>query len=435
MASFEELKKRVASGQTSAAGNKTGKTSFQDIKKRASEEKFEAEVKKVDSSYIDSFLESANRFYDTAQEDYDKVGWGNASTTYMNRRDTYNNLDYKRRVIQKWMEANQGSFDADSYKSFSDSLAQFGTGASGILDSFSKAREFYSQFDSEDAYNLWKYREDYISAYQADPEKATSAFGYDHDLIREAQYRAEKTKVMGAEDFQDYNQYVSNVKYGLGGKPSFTDDTYAYINNPTVEDKRWGGGEITARELIKANDATYKWDTPLRGSESTEEKNALDYLDDDEIAIYNYYYAKEGKERADEYLALVQETLNQRKAEVIVGDIQSMFENLGWEPEITTEQVPMEAAIQQMSGSGFVDVVDPLTGEVTRVTTQEQMEGMSTSGMIEVVSINGDATVYRGGGGNVTQPSGGGGGGGGKPKKAETVKKSDVVERYKQVND
>ena len=324
MASFEELKKRVASGQTSAAGNKTGKTSFQDIKKRASEEKFEAEVKKVDSSYIDSFLESANRFYDTAQEDYDKVGWGNASTTYMNRRDTYNNLDYKRRVIQKWMEANQGSFDADSYKSFSDSLAQFGTGASGILDSFSKAREFYSQFDSEDAYNLWKYREDYISAYQADPEKATSAFGYDHDLIREAQYRAEKTKVMGAEDFQDYNQYVSNVKYGLGGKPSFTDDTYAYINNPTVEDKRWGGGEITARELIKANDATYKWDTPLRGSESTEEKNALDYLDDDEIAIYNYYYAKEGKERADEYLALVQETLNQRKAEVIVGDIQSI---------------------------------------------------------------------------------------------------------------
>ena len=324
MASFEELKKRVASGQTSASGNKTGKTSFQDIKKRASEEKFEAEVKKVDSSYIDSFLESANRFYDTAQEDYDKVGWGNASTTYMNRRDTYNNLDYKRRVIQKWMEANQGSFDADSYKSFSDSLAQFGTGASGILDSFSKAREFYSQFDSEDAYNLWKYREDYISAYQADPEKATATFGYDHDLIRAAQYRAEKTKVMGAEDFQDYNRYVSNVKYGLGGKPSFTDDTYAYINNPTVEDKRWGGGEITARELIKANDATYKWDTPLRGSEATEEKNALDHLTKDEIAIYNYYYAKEGKDRADEYLALVQETLNQRKAEVIVGDIQSI---------------------------------------------------------------------------------------------------------------
>ena len=324
MASFEELKKRVASGQTSASGNKTGKTSFQDIKKRASEEKFEAEVGKVDSSYIDSYLESAKRFYDSAQEDYDKVGWGNASTTYMHKRDTYNDLDYKRKAIQKWLESNQGSFDADYYKSFSDSLAQFGAGASSILDSFSKAREFYSQFDSEDSYNSWKQREDYISAYQADPEKAISTLGYDHDLIREAKYRAEKTKVMGAEDFQDYNQYVSNVKYGLGGKPSFTDDTYAYINNPTVEDKRLGGGKITARDLIKSSDAIYKWDTPLRGSESTEEKNALDYLDEDEIAIYNYYYAKEGKDRADEYLALVQETLNQRKANTIVGDIRNI---------------------------------------------------------------------------------------------------------------
>ena len=123
-------------------------------------------------------------------------------------------------------------------------------------------------------------------------------------------------------------------------------------------------------------------------------------------------------------------------AEGTVSDIQSMFESLGWEPEITTEQIPMDAAIQQMSGSGFVDVVDPLTGEVTRVTTQEQMTGMSTNGMIEVVSINGKATVYKGGGANTSKPSSGGGGGGGsKPKKAEKVKKSDIVERYKEIND
>ena len=187
-----------------------------------------------------------------------------------------------------------------------------------------KNRDFYSQWESEDAYNFWRNREDFISKYLSDPKKAKATMDYEMDWLKEAQYRKEKSEVMGAADFQDYNQYVSNVKYGIGGKPYFADDTYAYINNPTVEDKRWGGGKTTARELIQSGDAAYKWDTPLRGSEATEEKNALDYLDADEIAVYNYYYAKEGKERADAYLALIQETLNQRKANTIVRDIEGI---------------------------------------------------------------------------------------------------------------
>ena len=187
-----------------------------------------------------------------------------------------------------------------------------------------KQKDFYSQWDSEDAYNFWRNREDFISEYLSDPEKATATMSYENDWLKEAQYRKEKSDVMGAKDFQDYNRYVSNVKYGIGGKPSFTDDVYAYINNPTVEDKRWGGGTTTARELIKSSDAIYKWDTPRRGSEASEEKNALDYLYADEIAVYNYLYAKEGKERADAYLALIQETLNRRKANVIVKDIKSI---------------------------------------------------------------------------------------------------------------
>ena len=184
--------------------------------------------------------------------------------------------------------------------------------------------DYYGQWDSGDSYNAWKTKESFISDYLNDPEKAMQTYDYDPSWLKEAQSRAEKSKVMGAEDFQNHSQYVSNVKYGIGGKPLFTDDVYAYINNPTVEDKRWGGGETTARALIKSNDAINKLDTPLRGSESTEEKNALDYLNEDEIAVYNYYYAKEGKERANEYLALIQETLNQRKANVIVSDIEKI---------------------------------------------------------------------------------------------------------------
>ena len=260
-----------------------------------------------------SLLEETQNYFSIWRSKNDEDG---AYSTLKDRRSTL------LAQADSWRKQYAGNQEAVSYiNSVVSALSNVGSSAQSYFD-------FYSQWESGDAYNAWKTKESFITEYLSDPEKAMQTIDYDHSWLKEAQYRAEKANVMGAKDFQDYNQYVSNVKYGLGGKPSFTDDTYAYINNPTVVDKRLGGGEITARELIKSSDAIYKWDTPLRGSESTEEKNALDYLDDDEIAIYNYYYAKEGKERADQYLALVQETLNQRKANVIVGDIKKIDNDL-----------------------------------------------------------------------------------------------------------
>ena len=211
--------------------------------------------------------------------------------------DVYKNQRQARLEVSdllKEVEAYRKYFGDEATDSVVSTLKEIQRGHDSVLDQ----AEIMSQWGSEDEYNIWRNRED--------------------------QYRKEKSKAMEAADFHDYNQYVSNVKYGIGGKPYFADDTYAYINNPTVEDKRWGGGQTTARELIKSGDAAYKWDTPLRGSEASEEKNALDYLDADEIAIYNYYYAKEGKERADAFLAFIQERLNQRKANVIVRDIENI---------------------------------------------------------------------------------------------------------------
>ena len=120
--------------------------------------------------------------------------------------------------------------------------------------------------------------------------------------------------VTGNEDFAQNSQYVSNVEYELFGKPTFTDDTYAYVNNPTVEDKRpLGGGEVSARDLIGTEDAIYKSDTPLRNTESSYEEDALDYMTEDEIAVYNYYYATQGPEKARQYLDLLVDTFKSRK--------------------------------------------------------------------------------------------------------------------------
>ena len=113
-------------------------------------------------------------------------------------------------------------------------------------------------------------------------------------------------------EFNNYTGYVSDVNYGLGGKPYFDDETHAYINNPTVEDKRIGGGEITARDLLGWNDTMMSKDSPYYNGLKTEKK--WDFMTDDEIAIYNYYYNKHGKDAAQEYIDYLAETLDARKA-------------------------------------------------------------------------------------------------------------------------
>ena len=254
-----------------------------------------AREKRIASS-IDSVTSDINSRFQSVVKSYNdsisvKPSFGvKVSDVYKNQRQA--RLEVSN--LLKEVEAYRKYFGDEATDSVVSTLKEIQKGHDSVLEQ----AEIMSQWGSEDEYKTWRNRED--------------------------QYNKEKSKAMEAEDFLDHSQYVSNVKYGIGGKPSFTDDVYAYINNPTVEDKRWGGGKTTARELIKASDSLYKWDTPLRGSESSEEKNALDYLDADEIAIYNYYYAKEGKERADAFLALIQERLNQRKANVIVKDIKSI---------------------------------------------------------------------------------------------------------------
>ena len=116
-------------------------------------------------------------------------------------------------------------------------------------------------------------------------------------------------------DFKDQSGYVSTQSdsrwgkltsdYGLG----YDDLTYEYINN-----------QDGIRDEIKQKHRTYD----KNDSESVYEEKGYDYLTENEVAIYNYYYAKEGKDKAQEYLDSIQESLNLRKA---TGMYENMEEN------------------------------------------------------------------------------------------------------------
>ena len=111
-------------------------------------------------------------------------------------------------------------------------------------------------------------------------------------------------------EFQKYAGYSSTKadnlwdrvwsQYSMG----YGDLTYEYIN----------GAENGMRDQILQKARAFNAGSPSDDGETIFEKNSYDQMTEDEIGIYNYYYAKDGKEKAEQYLDSIQESLNYRKA-------------------------------------------------------------------------------------------------------------------------
>lgn len=82
-------------------------------------------------------------------------------------------------------------------------------------------------------------------------------------------------------------------QYSMG----YDDLTYEYINN-----------QNGIRDTIKQKASAYK------NGETPFEAKGYDYMTEDEVGLYNYYYSMGGKNSAQAYLDTIQEDLNQRKA-------------------------------------------------------------------------------------------------------------------------
>ena len=161
-----------------------------------------------------------------------------------------------------------------------------------------------------------------------------------------------------------------------------------------------------------------------------------------------------------------------------VEEAQAYFNSLGYEPVFetetkeVTEEVPQHATDTQtyivgetdvkeyagMEGEGenatpkYVTVKKPIMRTLT-TTTQTGTAPMTTTKEVPILysdgkggkkpkikelrkKSSGSMNNYSGSNSGGKKPgSGGGGGGGSKPKKADTVKKTDVVDRYKEIDD
>ncbi len=169
-------------------------------------------------------------------------------------------------------------------------------------------------------------------------------------------------------DFKDKSQYVSTVDYSLFGKPEFGDITYEYVNNQTIKDKRLlGVGEDSARSFIKSDHLTYSADNKFDNDELSYEERGYDFLEADEIAIYNYYYNTAGADRAQEYLDSIEDILVKRKAE-------KEFEAL--EGETLKEVFFGTVAGFDQFTSGIENLGAFITGDKGHISSTQHVSGM-----------------------------------------------------------
>ena len=180
--------------------------------------------------------------------------------------------------------------------------------------------------------------------------------GEEKNWLRWYQQKAssrETIDAMGAKDFKDYSRYVSTKADGLWEKMwsqysmGYGDLTYEYINN-----------QNGIRDEISRKSAAYRSDT--KDSKSSFESGRYDYMTADEVAAYNYYYAKDGKERAEGYLDSIGHILEMRANYQMVQDVSQ-----------TAAERPVLSSIASVGtslGSGFEYIEDVLDYGADKIT-------------------------------------------------------------------
>ena len=325
----------------------------------------------VDDIYINKFVSDMRNFLQRSQEEYEKLDWKSANDKKVSdyRSSIMDDLRSRGDTIRAYLNLNKNNLETSSYEELISYLDTFDSARKDVFYSFDNAGKFYSAFESEDDYNKfvadqkdYEEKKNYdISAGQRELEEMESALykakrlqqqistlsgrvggnaaelqarldetlgQYDLDeleaaVISKKQYLNLAKRVQegvtlsgvanpNAEnydpEFTTKSAYVSTESDSLWGKltsqygMNYDDLTYEYINQPELRDE------------IKQKARSFRSDGAYNDGESAFEEKGYDHLNKNEIAIYNYYYAAEGKKAAEKYLDNIQETLNQRKA-------------------------------------------------------------------------------------------------------------------------
>ena len=105
-----------------------------------------------------------------------------------------------------------------------------------------------------------------------------------------------------------------------GADTAVEDEKYRWINDKTFREQYAALQKQGAEQVAFGSGSGHGAGAGLTANPY--EEQALNLMTEDEIALYNYHYAKGGKEQADRYLAAIQESLNYRRGGQMFEDVK-----------------------------------------------------------------------------------------------------------------
>lgn len=348
----EESDKRIQEALEARKKRKETEENLPSAKKATSDSKIEAALasrsQRMQSS-LPSVMSDIKNLLTVEIDSYNstKPSYGTYDSTYENQRErriAISNLRSKINAYRNHMEA--GAADTilsvlenmekgyDSYLSMSryESEDAFNKAVEQHKAS-EKARAELLSFDleagSQEIEHLERVLKEYDTLTRYDhgekglqrEEELRNEYGSVKDLkglitekksyLNQAKYLQETTKMSSVNDpnaenydpeFDKYTGYKSTMSGEFLGRPISVDEDYETVNHKKSD----------YNVSLRNADAATTGDTD-------EQKwiNTLLRMNEEEVSIYNYYYAKYGKDEAAKYLDSIVETINRREAEEI----------------------------------------------------------------------------------------------------------------------
>ena len=315
----------------------------------------------VDEQYINAFLHSANDYFSNLSNDFDSIGYNNASSLYENHVSKGAELSKKANTIRVHLNSNKSNLDEETYNDLISTLDKFEERSNIALNKLRNSSQYYSKWDTEEEYNAdveaWnKYYEKWGHYADAEDFEATSA---SRNFVNPSDEDLSYYDAMM--DTKTWRTDASGKMYdAFGNEIPYVADANGIIRHPLENDSRFAVTDPLGLFLSTTEDER---ETLVYGTQSGKKFETLregvvnhwEMLKDDEVSLYYSILNKKGQDEALKYLRDTAEKLNSRWGAVRAKEIQGI--DNGFIKTLSTGLLGLEAGLDQWS-TGVAQIIE-----------------------------------------------------------------------------
>lgn len=372
MPTFDEIvkatnsKKASTAPKSSSASKPKNTESFDAIVKRTNPQSNSA-GRKVDNEYINSFVSGVNNYFKDSKNAYETMDRANAQETTRARQDALNRLNQQHDTIKNWLYDNRTNISSANYYEIFKMLDSYKNNSSEIMNMLTERSDAFSKMTDDDYNNYLRYKDQEVYDLEAGQKEIDDLEAQLAQLEQNKRYESLQQRINPAKPTEPTRQDIGYNPHTMWQQGTVQTSGISeeekrrqeiaqkqqYLNQAKrVQESKAYADTVNNEDFdkfddfVESDDTLYNWinDAQFRedyeslydAAQQTVYENTLfdvnitskftrknyDQINENEIAIFNYYYAKGGKKAAQKYLDNIQETLNKRKAGEMFGAVE-----------------------------------------------------------------------------------------------------------------